>query len=245
MALKTPDKLEKLRIQVYANRRRAGLPQAEFEAMFNPASFRIQHQNQFRSQQGMNTSAGRALYAYGRSDQVGLELVIDGSGLHRHAPLPPAGGGKGPVSAHVERFLDLCLRMDGELHQPRFLKIQWGDGPLSDFDCRLVSVAINYRSFEPNGAPRHAVLDTVFVEDLDPSKRLRRERKSSPDLTHRRTVRAGDTLPGLCRSIYGSTAPYLAVARFNQLDHFRELEVGSEILFPPLPADEDQRGGGA
>ena len=124
--------------------------------------------------------------------------------------------------------------MDGKLHEPRFLKISWGEGPLEDFDCRLQSADIEYTSFDKNGAPLRAALKAVFVEDKDTPKRVREEGKSSPDLTHARVVRSGDTLPLLCKEIYGSSAHYLRVAQANRLVDFRYLQPGQEIFFPPL-----------
>ena len=59
-------------------------------------------------------------------------------------------------------------------------------------------------------------------------------RKSSPDVTHVRTVREGDTLPLLCWEVYGSSTPYPRVAAFNRLGGFRDLVVGSQLVFPPL-----------
>jgi nucleoid-associated protein YgaU len=58
--------------------------------------------------------------------------------------------------------------------------------------------------------------------------------KSSPDLSHLVTVKAGDTLPLLCCNIYGSSVYYLEVARVNGLAHFRDLAPGMQLLFPPL-----------
>ena len=56
----------------------------------------------------------------------------------------------------------------------------------------------------------------------------------SADLTHVRLVKAGDTLPRLCDEIYGEPRMYLEVARANDLDHFRALQPGMRIAFPPL-----------
>jgi hypothetical protein len=38
----------------------------------------------------------------------------------------------------------------------------------------------------------------------------------------------------MCNSIYGSSAYYIEVARANGLTDFRDLVVGSQLLFPPL-----------
>ena len=114
------------------------------------------------------------------------------------------------------------------------MKLNWGKGPLENFDSRLMSVDIEYTSFERNGSPLRAVLKTSFTEDLDPEKRTAQERSSSPDLTHTRIVRSGDTLPLLSKEIYGSAKYYLQLARVNNLSNFRDLTPGTELIFPPL-----------
>jgi nucleoid-associated protein YgaU len=87
----------------------------------------------------------------------------------------------------------------------------------------LQGVDVTYTAFDKNGAPLRATLNTTFLEDLEPAKRLRKENKSSPDLPHTRIVRNGDTLPLLTKEIYGSSVYYLRVAQLNGLDNFRQL----------------------
>jgi LysM repeat protein len=234
MALTNLFKLEKLKIHVYGDRPRTGWPADTFEVMFNPTSFSMRHENVFYKYQGLNTSGKRAMYAHSHSDRLSLSLVFDGTGVTDYGLTTLLGLDSKTVSEQVEAFLTACFHMDGELHEPKFLKIQWGDGALRDFDCRLQSVEITYTSFDQRGAPLRAELRTVFVEDLDAAKRVRKENKSSPDLPHTRTVKHGDTLPLLTQSIYGSSAYYLRVAQVNGLDDFRNLTPGQELLFPPL-----------
>lgn len=227
-------KLEKLRIGVYTDRMRKGKPQDTFEVMFNPESFSMKHKNVFQTRQGANTSGSQVLFSHSRSDRLSLKLVFDGTGVSNYGLDSLTGGGSGSVSEQINKFRNLCFYMDGEIHEPKFLKIEWGDGPLQIFDCRLDSVDIKYTSFEKGGAPLRAELTTMFIEDKDAEKLRRQEGKASPDLTHTRTVKDGDTLPLLCKEIYGSSAHYLRVAKANNLDGFRNLTPGQEIVFPPI-----------
>ncbi|HUT46936.1 MAG TPA: hypothetical protein VMX36_11670 [Sedimentisphaerales bacterium] len=227
-------KLEKLRIGVYTDRKRKGKPKDTFEVMFNPESFSMKHKNVFQTRQGINTSGSQARYSHSCSDQISLKLVFDGTGVSNYGLDSLTGGRSDSVSEQINKFLNLCFYMDGEIHEPKFLKIQWGDGPLQIFDCRLDSADIKYTSFEKGGAPLRAELTAMFVEDKDASKRTRMEGKSSPDLTHTRIVKNGDTLPLLCKEIYGSSTHYLRVAQVNNLDNFRNLMPGREIVFPPI-----------
>lgn len=225
--LKNPFKLHKLKINAYESSKRRGQPQASFTVMFNPASFAMRHENVFQKQQGLNTSGRQALYSHSQASTLQLDLILDGTGVVESI-------GQKSVATQIKDLLELCFYMDGKIHEPKYLKIQWGEGALKDFDCRLQSVDIEYSAFDRNGAPLHATLKTTFVADLDPNKRVRQEGKNSPDLTHTRVVKAGDTLPLLAKAIYGSAHYYLRVAQANHLDDFRNLTPGQELFFPPL-----------
>jgi LysM repeat protein len=234
MALINPFKLHKLKIKVYGDRLRTGLPDDTFTVMFNPASISMRHENKFNKVQGINTSGRRAMYSHSPSTELRLDLTLDGTGVTDFGISTLIGKGTDSVADQIDQFLGLCFSLDGKIHEPKFLKIQWGDGVLKDFDCRLQSVDIEYTSFDRNGAPLHAILKTAFVEDLETSKRLRKDGKSSPDLSHTRIVKSGDSLPLLSKEIYGSSRYYLRVAQVNNLDDFRNLTPGQTIVFPPL-----------
>jgi len=140
------------------------------------------------------------------------------------------------VSERVKEFVDLTFRMNGKIHEPNYLMVEWGgkeDGGLI-FSCRLGSVNITYTSFDRGGSPLRAELDIVLVSDREVRKRLGEEGKSSPELTHTRIVKSGDTLPLITRDVYGSPGFYLRVAQVNNLDDFRNLIPGQELFFPPL-----------
>lgn len=220
-------KLEKLTILVFkdsARRQRIG----SLKAMFNPESFSFSHENKYGQDATIDTSAQKKPYSYSPGKSVTLDFVFDGTGVAEGA------GGAGSVSPRIDAFMQSTALMNGATHEPNYLRLQWGDGVLQSFDCRLVSATITYTLFDKSGAPLRAKLAASFLEDLDDPKRTRIEGKSSPDLTHLRVVRSGDTLPLLCKEIYGSPEHYLRVARANDLNGFRELTAGTQIVFPPL-----------
>jgi len=234
MALGNLFKLNKLTISAFTDQDRAS-PAGELEVQYNPETLSMRHETVFQGQQGPGTSSGQAKFSYSRSRDLSVSLVFDGTnvglfGIERLGRAIPSVGDR------IKEFLDVCYRMDGELHEPKHLRLRWGDagvlGP--DFDCRLRSVDIRYTAFNRDGSPLHAELEASFVENLSPSRRAAQERKASPDLTHRRVVVAGDTLPRLCREIYGAPEHYLRVAEVNGLDDVRALEPGQELYFPPF-----------
>ena len=88
--------------------------------------------------------------------------------------------------------------------------------------------------FTPDGKPIRAVAKVKFKASIEELKRAAKENKSSPDLTHTRIVKAGDTLPLMCERIYGEAHRYAQVAKINGLANFRKLTPGQKILFPPI-----------
>ena len=234
-------KLEKLKIHVYDDRLRSGPPQDSFEVMFNPESYSLQYENVFVPHQGINTSGREAKYSLSKPSELSLTLILDNSGviaspgvigmLLTGSTLYKKMKGTNDISKQVQRFLELTTYMDGEIHEPKFLKIQWGD---LIFKCRLTSVKISYTLFNRNGQPIRASLDTQFVGDVEESERVKQENKSSPDLTHKRTVRAGDKLTLMTDEIYGSSSYYIKVAQINKLNNFRRLRTGKTLHFPPI-----------
>ena len=225
-------KLEKMRIEVFTAVKRTGRPEA-FELMFNPASLAESYAIGYQAEQrrAINSAATPARYTHTPPAKLALTFVLDGTGVNHYFKLHHLLAGAS-VREQVAKFKRLCWRTDGDIHQPRFLVIRWGR---YDFSCRLASLDISYTLFDKSGDPLRAEMAASFVADASLEKIVRDTGLNSPDLTHIRTVRSGDTLPLLCREVYGSSAHYLSVARANGLDDFRDLKPGQRLNFPPLP----------
>lgn len=206
--------------------------------MYNPETLAIRHENVLQNRPGVASQGASARWSHGRSKELSVKLVFDGTEVGRaslrrlvHVPT---------VAAWVKAFLTLCCDVQSESHEPPYLRLKWSTGVfgLDGFECRLQSVDIQYTAFARDGSPLRAELTARFIEAVDPKKKSAQLRLSSPDLTHVRVVRDGDTLPLLCREIYGSADHYICVARVNGLDDFRDLMVGQELIFPPFARTE-------
>ncbi|NEO00305.1 MAG: hypothetical protein F6K50_34060 [Moorea sp. SIO3I7] len=236
--LKNPFKLEKLKIRVYKDGKRTGKGEDTLEVMFNPESYSLQYGNVYQKKQGLNTSGREAKYTLSKPEELSLKLILDDTGVADDGGFGFAGAslvgnllGTRDVDKQVDRFLKLTTFMDGKIHEPKYLRIEWGN---LTFDCRLQSVNVKYTLFNRSGKPIRAELDTVFIEDIKDSKRIAQEKKSSPDLTHTRTIKAGDKLPVMAQEIYGESAYYIQLARANNLNNFRKLKTGTTINLPPI-----------
>ncbi|MBL8350894.1 MAG: peptidoglycan-binding protein [Burkholderiaceae bacterium] len=231
MSLLNLFKLEKLRIEAFLDvKRKRPADPPRMEVMFNPTTYKRSHAVAYTERRkGVTMQGWPSRYAYTAPGDLSLKLVFDGTGVNKigleRLIDPPS------VKKDIQTFEKLCLRMNGDIHQPNFLVVRWGD---FSFPGRLHKLDITYTVFDEAGDPLRAELDVAFVEDVASTTGALAAAKSSPDLTHVRIAKAGDTLPLLCQAIYGSSRHYLRVAQHNALDDFRRLEPGQRIVFPPL-----------
>lgn len=170
-------------------------------------------------------STGQAR-AFNKECGVGLdlELVFDGTGTVAFAT-------KQTVAQQILALRRLGLAINPDTHRPNYVKLTWGT---LLFKGQLKSLDINYTLFNPDGSPLRAKVKASFLGFHDRSDGAKGQKLSSPDLTHRVTVGAGETLPLLCHRIYGDSGYYLQVAEVNGLDGFRALAAGTVLTFPPL-----------
>lgn len=237
--------LEKMLILAYADSGKAeknGLKKADesFEVLINPESYSIDYKFKFaESGQGKGTSGKQLKYESTEPLEMSFEFLFDGTGiidgeLRSQKGNPPIVNGlvQDSIVDSIKKFKQVLLEYKGDAHEPRHLKLVWGDGFI--FKGRATEVSINYKLFKPDGTPIRAVAKVKIKSSVEDTKRALLEDKKSADLTHVRQVKAGDTLPLMCEQIYGDPKYYLQVAQINGLSNFRLLKPGMDLLFPPL-----------
>lgn len=197
-----------------------------FIAHVNPETYKQSVQIFFSEMQAQGTSANDNKHSHTEPRKLNIELLLDRTGALGEQFYSPVG-----VFPDIEHFKNLALNYEGNIHKPRYLILLWGT---LIFNCQLEKLDVEYKLFSPEGVPMRAVLKTTFREYLEAELRTLKEKKSSPDLTHVRTVKDGDTLPAMANDIYGDPGYYLEVARVNEIVDFRNLEPGREIVFPPI-----------
>jgi nucleoid-associated protein YgaU len=216
-------KLEKLLVYGYKDKdfsQRAGV----YALRINPSELSHSHVVAFDSTPPAAGAPGQTTkYNSHSPQQLSFAFYLDATGA-----IP----GINSVVDEIKKFRDVAYRFQGDIHEPSYLNLVWGK--TLNFRCRLTKFDIEYTLFAPNGTPLRAKLSVGFAQYLSPKRIAQEGDANSPDLTHVRTVLAGDTLPMMCHRIYGDGKYYLEVARINGLDHFRTLEPGSRITFPPL-----------
>ena len=214
--------LEKLMILAYTASDYSGTPFATFEAFVNPNEITLGYEVEYDAAQGSGTTNSRMNFKKMKPGDLSLSFFIDGTG---------ANGNPVDVQERIQKFQEVTL-YNGDIHRTNYLKVVWGT--LQVKRCVLKSASIAYKLFRPDGVPLRAVITATFLDNSDDRTRVAVAQDHSPDLTHRRIVKAGDQLPVLCNQIYGDPRLYLRVARANGIDDFRRIPPGTEIYFPPL-----------
>lgn len=135
-------------------------------------------------------------------------------------------GSPDSVDDELEALSKTIYDYAGDIHKPKYLFVEYGS---FSFRCMMTAFNTEYMLFDQDGkalrAKVHLALKSVKQSTVQ---------KSSPDMSHSFTIREGDSLPLLCKEVYGKMDYYLQVAEHNGLTNFRELEVGSTIELPPL-----------
>lgn len=233
-------KLVKLKIIAYADAS-YGEETGRFDALANPSEFTENVEVQYSKKQPPGSSVNDPDYLKTLPQKLKFKILFDGTGTIKPSDNPIRQirnemTREGEVVKQIDKFKAVCLNYKGTTHQPNYLKVLWG-GLL--FKGRLTSLSINYNLFSRGGLPLRATGDATFVGSIDQSLRNAMENNSSPDLTHSRQVKAGDTLPLLTNQIYGTPSYYIDVARNNKLPHFRAIPAGKVLFFHPLRTVSD------
>lgn len=236
-----PDiKLQRLTITGFETEDLKGRGFATFEAPINPASISLSHSINFTTNDAANTNNPQVKYYSGTPPKLSFDLIIDGTGMVSDMRGAAISQKVEPVNVlkKIEEFKTACFYYKGEEHQPPYVKITWGEALLkykkNDFAGRLENFSLNYTLFNKDGTPLRAKITASFMGSFKPEVDAKSKEQKSPDMTHLITVKTGDTLPSMCKNIYGDAQLYHQVAKINKISNFRKLEPGQVLEFPPI-----------
>lgn len=216
-------------------------PIGSFELPINPEQFSQAFKVEYDLKQAQGSKGSDPKFKFTRPEELKLDFTFDGTGVipmsNQTARADQPRQFYKDVVGQVQAFLDVVYTMDSKTHKPNFLRLLWGNfsfGSKDGFDCILKDLQINYTLFAPDGKPLRAKISATFVNYIEQVRRVREEGKESPDVTHLRKVKAGDTLPLMTHEIYGDPSYYLQVAKVNGLVNFRRLATNTDLRFPPI-----------
>ena len=207
----------------------------DFQVQINPESYATEFKVAYNNPQAQGTSANQAAFTRTPPPEISFEFLFDNTGI-----IKKTSGNEGGLTQDdsftnltdkIEQLRAILVGHQGDTHEPNHLHLCWGT---LLFKGRCTSLNITYKLFDPDGSPIRAICKATFTGSLEEKLRVALENNKSPDLTHFRIVKKGDTLPLMCYKIYGDSKYYLQVAQVNKLNNFRELNPGDEIFFSAI-----------
>jgi hypothetical protein len=211
--------------------------EGEFKTLLNPDNYTFKYKIEQNEDQSSGTSASAPKFNRALPEDLDLEFVFDRTGVitdygkagsKDNKTYKDEGGG---VIDDVEKFKKVVFDYNGDEHKPNYLIISWGT---LLFKGSLAEMDITFKLFKADGTPLRAVAKAKFKGFVEDNLRVAIEKNSSPDLTHVRIVKEGDTLPLMTFRIYGDSKYYGEVAKVNKIPNFRKLKAGQKIIFPPI-----------
>jgi phage tail protein X len=234
-----PGKIQKITLKAYKDPafKQAIEPDGVFTAQVNPESYTVNLAIQLAQQQAGGTSGAHPKYENSPPQNMDFEFLLDATGVLSGDGMPAANSEVTSVTKvdsideAITGLKKVVYDFISDTHEPPYVIIFWGTFL---FKCRLTNLNITYKLFKPDGTPIRASAKCSFTEVQEDEQRTATENTSSPDLTHIRIVKHGDTLPMMCYRIYGDEHLYLQVAAANGLGNYRDLQAGKELFFPPV-----------
>lgn len=221
----------------------------EHTLLINPENFKENYTISYKLDQPKGSDGKELVYETTKPGEFTIKILLDSTGIFEtlkpsedafKAQLqslipsefskPSIEEDKG-ISEDVAKLKKILFAKNESTHEPSFIKINWAD---LEVKCRIKKVDIDYKLFNQQGHPIRALVSLTCINTIAEDIRKATTKENSPDLTHIRVVKEGDTLPLMTYKIYGDPKYYLEVARVNNILNFRNLNPGQEIIFPPL-----------
>lgn len=195
-----------------------------YTLMLNPEKIQWSRSNTFNDETNVGSNAVSLKFGKANIQKLSFETVIDCTGV-----VDPA---RVVMTTEINSLTQVIYTYNGSIHQPNFLIVSWGGG--ITFNCVLSSYNLTYTLFSADGTPLRAKVSFEFSSYLSPTLAAKAADNQSPDMTHLVKVVAGVNLPQISRQIYGSANYTVPIAKFNQLNKFRDLQAGQVLTVPPL-----------
>ncbi|ODA40666.1 LysM peptidoglycan-binding domain-containing protein [Desulfosporosinus sp. BG] len=213
----TESKKVKAEIQPLDNR---GNPKGDpVKVLFNPAEYSIEKNNQFQQTLLPGLSAPVTHFIGGNASSLTMDLFFDTYETGED------------VRDYTRKITNL-LEIDSDLHAPPVCQFRWGR---LEFKAVLERVTQRFSMFrDEQGIPVRATLNVTFKEYKTITEQFQEKPRFSSDRTKHRLISQGDSLWLIADREYDDPALWRRIARVNNIENPRILQVGKEIIVPPL-----------
>jgi LysM repeat protein len=232
--------IAKLTIIAYSDENFQNKTGETFEVMYNPNTFSENFGTVYSPQRSIGGTADTQSFMGQPSNSVSFDFLFDGTGVSgvgsSAIDLNPDVGKVGYVQEQIDAFMNIAQLYVGEEHRTNHLELSWGT---FHFYGVMERATVTYKLFHSSGAPLRANVNATFTQTVSREEQAALARRRSPDLTHFRIVKAGETLPLIAKKVYGDSKYYLEIARVNNINNFRKLKAGQQLVLPPVDKKEN------
>src|SRR5262245_38513097 len=176
--------------------------------LFNPTDLSLDRGSHYASMPVPGLAMPILQYIRGESDVLHLELFLDqtDNGSDIEADI-----------AKIETF----IQIDSALHAPPVVEFSWAK---FTFTGVITSVREKMTLFSEDGRRLRARLSLSFKSYKSAEVQLRELKRSSPDRSHTRVLREGETLAHIAYEVYGDPRMWRPIALANGITRPRFIE---------------------
>lgn len=196
-----------------------------YTVLLEPDTFKFDKAIEYAEDGQPGAIGGNVKFVRYRAENLSFKFTVDCTGIVEGTQESDQ------VYDEIQKVENLLYIYNSDGHRPSYVKIVYG---AVLFKGQVKKMDVDYTLFDVNGVPLRASVALTFAGYRSSEEERNKFSKQSPDMSRLITVKDGDTLPYLCYRIYGDSLLVREVARFNDLNGFRDIPAGTELLFPPL-----------
>lgn len=191
----------------------------------NPSKVKLNKGIRYAEDKQLGSLNGSNVYVRYQPETFSFECLLDQTAAMED------DDEKKPVRDVVNDLEERLYFYNSEGHRPSFVKVQYGD---ITFFGQLKTLETEYTLFDFDSIPLRAELKVTLTGYCSQKEEKKRFSKRSPDVSRLITLKEGQTLAALCDEVYDDPLLVGEVARFNNLNGYRDVPAGTNILLPML-----------
>ena len=217
--------MEHLLIQAYSDEKFRSKHGGQITVLLNPESVKTGKGIRYRDDKQQGAVGKNSIFERYDSETFSFNFIIDCTGVVEGTQKCDT------ATAKVKEIEDSVYLYNSELHRPSFVEVVYGQ---LMFKGQVKKMDVEYTLFNNAGDALRAKVTIELAGYMASDEERKKYPKNSPDMSRLITVKDGDTLAALCQEAYGDSTLVAQVAKFNNLNGFRNIAAGTEVLFPPL-----------
>ena len=200
--------------------------------LFNPTEYSIDRGASYAELQVPGADMPILQFVCGEAQTLTLELFLDGT--NSREPI---------VERNLSRLRDF-VRIHGDLHAPPVCRFEWGRSVTEGssqgaqenaFTGVVTSLRERHTLFNEDGRILRSRVTLTLKSYRSVEVQNRETPRESPDRTHIRVLREGETLSQLANELYGDARLWRVIAAENEIERPLFVEPGTALRVPSLP----------